>query len=175
MKHTQSLLLLLKIQLQRFIDHLYRKLVGLPQLKYSQITHELFLGGQYGIRAIPLMQRLGITGIVNMRTKSLADTTFSQHFALCNLPTPDFHAPSMKALRSGVSFIKDQVDQGGKVYIHCRLGEGRGPTMVIAYLLTLGMTYEDALRSVKKVRPFVNLSKAQVEKLHAFEALIIEA
>jgi dual specificity MAP kinase phosphatase len=171
MKFIISFLLKLSIQTQRFIDHSHRKLTGLPQLKRSHITHELFLGGQYGIRAIATMQKIGITGIINMRTRSLNDKKFAEYFEILNLPTPDFHAPTLDHLQQGVAFINAQVEQNGKIYIHCRLGEGRGPTMVIAYLLALGMTYEDALATVKKVRPFIGLSKAQVNRLKEFERL----
>lgn len=172
MKLITSFLLKLTIQVQRFIDHTHRKLTGLPQLKRSQITHELFLGGQYGNRAITTMHKIGITGIVNMRMRSLDDKKFGEHFTILNLPTSDFHAPSNEHLLKGVEFIHAQIEKKGKVYIHCRLGEGRGPTMVIAYLLSLGMSYEDALSSVKEVRPFIGLSRAQVEMLQAFEALM---
>jgi dual specificity MAP kinase phosphatase len=171
MKFITSFLLKLSIQAQRFIDHTHRKLTGLPQLKRSQITHELFLGGQYGIRAIATMQKIGITGIINMRTRSLNDKKFAEYFEILNLPTPDFQAPTLDHLQQGVAFIKAQVEQSGKIYIHCRLGEGRGPSMVIAYLLARGMTYEDALATVKKVRPFIGLSKAQVNRLKEFERL----
>lgn len=171
MKLIASFLLKLSIQAQRFIDHTHRKLTGLPQLKRSQITHELFLGGQYGIRAISTMQKIGITGIINMRTRSLDDKKLGEHFSILNLPTPDFHAPSIDQLQNGVAFIQTHLEQNGKVYIHCRLGEGRGPTMVIAYLLARGMTYEDALTSVKKVRPFIGLSRVQIEQLHSFAKL----
>jgi dual specificity MAP kinase phosphatase len=106
-----------------------------------------------------------------MRTRSLNDKKFAEYFEILNLPTPDFHAPTLDHLQQGVAFINAQVEQNGKIYIHCRLGEGRGPTMVIAYLLALGMTYEDALATVKKVRPFIGLSKAQVNRLKEFERL----
>jgi protein tyrosine phosphatase (PTP) superfamily phosphohydrolase (DUF442 family) len=31
------------------------------------ITPNLFLGGQYSVKSVPIMKKLGITAIVNMR------------------------------------------------------------------------------------------------------------
>ncbi|HEX8018609.1 protein-tyrosine phosphatase family protein [Mucilaginibacter sp.] len=55
--------------------------------------------------------------------------------------------------------------EGGTVYIHCRQGSGRGPTMAIAYLISTGLTYEDAFSLVKKVRTFINLCPGQLVRL----------
>ncbi|MBA3551153.1 dual specificity protein phosphatase family protein, partial [Patescibacteria group bacterium] len=60
---------------------------------------------------------------------------------------------------------------GGKVYIHCRFGEGRGPTMAIAYLISTGLTLEHAIELVKKVRIFIRPTVVQIEQLKKFETL----
>jgi len=55
------------------------------------------------------------------------------------------------------------------VYIHCRQGLGRGPSMAIAYLLKMGATYDDALATVKRVRSFINPRPVQVQRLKELE------
>lgn len=172
MSKIRSLFLVLTIHFQRIVDHIWRRIVGLPQLKRSEITHELFLGGQYGMRAVSTMKKLGITGIINMRTSGLHDKELKDTFRIQNLPTPDLQAPSIKDLMKGVIFINKELERKGKVYIHCRHGEGRGPTMAIAYLMNNGMKYEDALTSVKTVRTFIKLTSVQIKRLKEFEKLL---
>ncbi|MFA9289332.1 MAG: dual specificity protein phosphatase family protein [Weeksellaceae bacterium] len=171
MQQLTSFIMTIVIDIQRVIDHTYRRIVGLPQLKRSQITGEVFLGGQYGIHAVTTMEKLGITGIVNMRTRGLYDAELQNKFHILNLPTPDLHAPSIENLQKGVAFIDKQIKQKGKVYIHCHHGEGRGASMVIAYLISQGMTYDDAFAHVKKVRTFIRPTAVQVKRLREFAKL----
>lgn len=163
-----SFFLALNIQLQRFIDHSYRSLTGLPTLKRSSITPELYLGGQYNINSLNRLKKLGVTSIVNMRTRSI-HTIAPEGVKILHLPTPDMHAPTLEDLQKGVAFIQQEIDNGGKVYIHCQFGEGRGPTMAIAYLISTGLTLEDALAQVKKVRIFIDPTRPQIEQLKKFE------
>lgn len=170
MDKIRSLLVLLVITIDRVIDHIYRLTTGLPQARRSLITSHLYLGGQYSLEAFTRLQRLGVTGIVNMRMHSVhKDIKDTKDIRILNLPTPDRHAPSQVDLKKGVEFIKDEVSKGGKVYIHCKFGEGRGPTMALAYLMSTGLTYTDAFNLVKKVRTFINPTKAQIDALKKFE------
>ncbi|MEN9328013.1 MAG: hypothetical protein RI947_821 [Candidatus Parcubacteria bacterium] len=169
MNKIRSLYLIIVITFQRAADHLWRWITGLPQLKRSQISGDVFLGGQYGIRAVSTMKKLGITGIINMRLRMPHKEQLEKTFHLCHLPTTDRTAPTMQHLKTGVKFAADEISTGGKVYIHCHYGEGRGATMAIAYLLSLGLTLEDAYSQVRKVRTFINPTKPQMARLKEFE------
>ena len=71
----------------------------------------------------------------------------------------------------GVAFIGKEIEQHkGRVYIHCRAGCGRAPSMAAAYLISTGMTRKEALRFIKKARPFIDLNKFQLLRLDQFEA-----
>jgi dual specificity MAP kinase phosphatase len=83
-----------------------------------------------------------------------------------HLPTKDNEAPSLHDLIKGTDFIVHEIAIGGKIYIHCRKGLGRGPTMAIAYLMRRGATLEDALSLIKKVRPFISPTVAQIGRLN---------
>lgn len=170
MSILKSHLLKIYINFQRSFDHTWRKYSGLPQVSKSEITPFLYLGGQYSDLGLSKLKTLGITGIVNMRTKAVHPQNLIPFAKLLHLPTTDNHAPTLEQLRNGVTFIQQELDNGGKVYIHCRLGEGRGPTMAIAYLVSIGMTFEDAISLVKKTRPFINPSPVQLKRLKEFEA-----
>lgn len=174
MKYIRSISMLLVIELNRVVDHTWRMFTGAPTVKRSMITPHVFLGGQYSSVGLKRLQELGITAIVNMRTTPIPTFPFIITFKTLHLPTPDLHAPKIEALLEGIQFIKDEVAQDGKVYIHCRLGEGRGPTMTIAYLISTGLTFNDAHTLVKSIRIFIRLTRPQREVLEQLEKLLID-
>ncbi len=157
------------IQIQRMGDHLWRKLFGLPQVRRSMITPQLYLGGQYGFRGIEQMKTNGITAIVSMRETSPEAEQLTE-FKVLHLPTKDRSAPKLVDLQKGAEFISEEIKKGGKVYVHCRYGEGRGASMAIAYLIFSGMTYSDAYELVLNVRTFIKPTPAQVARLKEFES-----
>lgn len=162
----------LRIEIQRTFDHTYRMIFGLPTLRRSKITPNLILGGQHSGSAIKAMKRLKVTAVVNMRLTSIYEKALKEaDINYLNLPTPDLHAPTIEALKTGVGFIQKEIDNNGLVYIHCRHGEGRGPSMALAYLISQGLSLDDAIELVKKVRTFISLTPVQLERLKEFEKL----
>jgi hypothetical protein len=148
----------------------FSKLTGIPLARYSHITPDVYVGGQYGRRGKRTLERWGINGVVNLRTEfdDAAHGLTLVHY--CHLPTVDDEAPSLDHLRAGADFIRHVIDGGGRVYIHCAGGVGRAPTQAAAYLITQGMTLDDALALIRQVRPFINIMPPQIEQLRRFEA-----
>ena len=155
-------------------DNFYRVIAGMPRLKRSQITAHLFLGSQYNNLGLKKLRALGITAIVNMRTHNKFGDAAHEGMKYLHLPTPDNTAPSLEALIKGADFIDMEIRSGGSVYVHCRQGLGRGPTMAMAYLMKTGLTFEDAYKMIKKVRIFINPQRSQVVKLKELEAFYTE-
>jgi hypothetical protein len=146
------------------------KLTGVPLARYSRITPDVYVGGQYGRRGKRTLEQWGINGVVNLRTEfdDAAHGLTLEHY--CHLPTVDDEAPTLDHLREGADFIRRVIDGGGKVYIHCAGGVGRAPTQAAAYLITQGMTLDDALALIRETRPFINIMPPQLEQLRRFEA-----
>ena len=155
--------------LLRFIDQAYRKIGGAPLWRLSQVTPQLFLGGQHYRRGWQAMQARGITAIVNLREAKFSDAAKGiggeRHL---HLATVDNTPPTVADLMRGAALIGDEIQRGGKVYIHCGVGVGRAPTMTAAFLMTTGLSAEEALRQIKKARPFVHLTDEQRDALDEF-------
>ena len=145
-------------------------ITGIPMMKYSQITPEIYVGPQFRKAGKRKLESLGINGSVNLRSE-FDDT--AHDLALknyCYLPIEDDHAPTCAQLEEGIAFIRQAIREGGKVYIHCHGGIGRAPTMTAAYFISQGWTLDEAIKLMKKSRPFIKLMPAQIERLQEFEA-----
>jgi hypothetical protein len=144
---------------------------GVPIIKYSRITPEIYVGPQYSRAGKRRLLRMGLNGTVNMRVE-FDDAAYDlalEHY--CHLPTVDDDAPTLDYLRQGVAFIHKVITGGGKVYIHCGGGIGRAPTMAAAYFISQGLKLDEAIGLIKKSRPFINMTPVQVEQLRQFEAI----
>jgi protein-tyrosine phosphatase len=141
--------------LLRIYSQIARIIMGRPIYRYSRITPQIYIGGQYRAHGWPSMEEAGITAVLNLRKEydDLAKGIAPERYLY--LPTTDNTAPSQEQLQEGVKFISDEIANGGTVYIHCGVGVGRAPTMAAAYLVSTGMTPLEAWKTIKQVRPFI--------------------
>ncbi|MCR8557052.1 dual specificity protein phosphatase family protein [Mucilaginibacter sp. BJC16-A38] len=151
-------------------DNAHRIIAGVPRLNRSQITAHLFLGSQYNLLGLRKLKALGVTAIVNMRTHNDYSDAEHEGIKYLHLPTVDNTPPPLEVLLKGADFIDQEIKSGGIVYVHCRQGLGRGPTMAMAYLIKTGLTFADAYAMIKRVRIFINPRPGQVERLKELEA-----
>ena len=151
-------------------DHLWRRIVGAPLRRVSEITPHLHVGGQYKRRGWPRLAARGITAVINMRVEFDDARAGIAPPRYLHLPTVDDTAPSLEDLQRGVAFIQEEVARGGAVYIHCGAGVGRAAAMAAAYLVSTGLTPEEAWARIRAVRPFVRPQPVQVEQVARFAA-----
>lgn len=152
----------------RVYSQLTRRFTGTPPRRYSQITPNLYVCGQYDVRGLEALKSWGVTGVVNLRREfdDLAAGIAPEHYL--HLPTEDNTAPSQEHLREGVDFIASEIEGGGSVYIHCGVGVGRAPTMAAAYLVSVGMTPDTAWQIIRRARPFVWPNRRQLASVRKF-------
>ncbi len=156
-------------------DKIGRLITGGPLERYSYIAPHLIIGGQPANRVWEKMIVRGVTGVINLRREYSYELRIDkQRVRYLHLPTADNEAPSLEQLSEGVRFIREIVAQQGKVYIHCWEGLGRGPTMAAAYFVSEGMSPDEALTCIRRVRPFIRPTPSQIARLQEFAQLGIE-
>lgn len=145
---------------------------GVPMLRYSRVTPQLYVGPQFNAAGKRVLERNGITAVVNLRTEfdDAAHGLAFPHY--CYLPTIDDDSPSKEHFQRGVDFIQTQIATGGKVYIHCKAGIGRAPTLAAAYLIAQGDSLDAAISCIKRARPFITITPPQMAALQAYAAEI---
>ena len=166
----RSIYAVIVIFFQLMADNLHRYIHGIPNLKRCQITADLFLGSQYTKAGLKKLKALGITAIVNMRMHDVYEKARYEGIKYLHLPTVDNTPPPLAILIEGATFIDNEIKNKGKVYVHCRQGLGRGPTMALAYLIKSGLTYNDAFALIKRVRTFISPRPGQITRLKELEA-----
>jgi protein-tyrosine phosphatase len=114
----------------------YSEGTGIPLLKYSQLTPQIYIGAQHGLAGKRKLKRLGISGIVNMRSEFDDNRHRLALDKYCHLPTAEFTAPTIIQLNQGIDFIQSIVQKGEKVYIHCTEGVSRAATLAAAYFIS---------------------------------------
>jgi hypothetical protein len=158
-------------------DHGVRIVTGAPIQRVSQITPHLHVGGQYRRRGWPRLVARGITTVVDMRIEFDDEEAgiAPPHPHYLYLPTVDDEVPTLEQLQTGVDFIAAEVDQGGGVYVHCGAGIGRAPLMAACYLVSTGLSPEQAWARIREVRPFVRPKPVQVKVMERFGSVIRDA
>jgi len=86
-----------------------------------------------------------------------------------HIPIPDFHAPTQDQLQRITSIIDRCIEGHEPVAIHCAAGRGRTGTALTAYFIHRGLTVDDALAEVRRLRP------SSVETADQFDALLAYA
>lgn len=140
----------------------------LPILEYSNITDGIYIGTNQCCETHfdEKLGQEGITADISLEEDRI-DAPFGVDF-YCWMPVQDHEAPSREQLELGVSVLEKIVSMGKKVYVHCKNGHGRAPTLVAAYLVRKGQRPRDAEAFIKSRRPTIHLEDAQRKALENF-------
>lgn len=149
-------------------DLVTRLTTGASPRRWSEITPQLHVGGQYLGRGWRLLEQRGVTGVVNMRSEFDDRAAGIAPARYLYLPTIDNRAPTFAHLQAGVAFIENELAAGGRVYIHCEAGVGRAPTMAAAFLTSRGATPTEAWSLIRSQRPIIRPTLPQVKQVARF-------
>jgi atypical dual specificity phosphatase len=68
-------------------------------------------------------------------------------------PVPPYGTPSLKQINDFVDLVNSKRAKNQPVAIHCYMGWGRTGTLLAAYLISEGMSADEAIREVREKRP----------------------
>lgn len=108
----------------------------------------------------------GITADVSLEEKRV-DAPFGVKSYLW-LPTKDHYPPTQNQLQIAAEHIGHLIDTGNKVYVHCKNGHGRAPTLVAAYYIHRGMEVKEAMKKIKTKRKSTHINERQQRALTRF-------
>ncbi len=100
------------------------------------------------------MERLGYDAILTLTEDALEPEPLAEFgFRYLHLPIVNMAAPSIEEGERAVAFLRERVDAGGQVYVHCYAGYGRTGAILAAYLVATGTGPFAAIERVRTVRP----------------------
>ncbi|MBI4114489.1 MAG: dual specificity protein phosphatase family protein [Candidatus Niyogibacteria bacterium] len=139
--------------------------------EYSRINRYIYIGTNFccQIHFDKTLLNKGIATDISLEETRM-DTPFGVKCYLW-LPVKDHHAPTMYQFSMGVACIDRVVRNKEKVYVHCKNGHGRAPTLVAAYLLSQGMSIKAAIDFLTSRRAGVHLQQTQLNALKKFQRL----
>jgi len=141
------------------------------QLNYSEVTPHLAVGGAFRGRHIKHLRKRGVTAVVDCRQEARDDPDALQQSGIqfLHVPTPDRYGFTYDQLHQGVDWVLDHIGDGGRAFLHCEHGVGRGPLLACAVLVAQGHTAPQALRTVRAARWQALPNDRQLAALLAFE------
>ena len=151
-----------------FTERTTRIFVGVSPERTSRIAPNLYVGGQHQRRGLKAMAARGITACVDLRREHGDAAHGVALERQLSLPTDDDHTPTIAELQQAADFIGACLREGRGVYIHCANGVGRAPTTAAAYLVSTGLTPQQAWTTIRATRPFIRPTKVQREAIERF-------
>jgi len=140
---------------------------------YSKITDNIYIGsdlckGNFCPIHSEQFKKLGICAELNLE-KERKETPPDDIDIYAWLPVADEHPPSPDQLLIGTAIINEAVGNKNIIYIHCKYGHGRSPTMVAAYFIRYkSMRFGEAVAFVSQKRKEIHLNELQIKALEDF-------
>jgi len=125
---------------------------------YTFILPNIAIGSRKGLEDSPE----DIAAFLNVADD--VEDIFPQPKNYYKIPLKDGVPPPVEKLEAAIKWIR-KYSKLGKVLIFCRYGKGRSVSVVIGYLCSLGLSYDEALRLVGKRRPAMNPLPGLAEKI----------
>lgn len=137
-------------------------------LEYNYITDGIYIGTNQCCQTHfeETLTQDGVSADISLEEDRL-DAPFGVEFYVW-IPVKNHSAPTRDQLEFGVSVLEKIIAMKKKVYVHCKNGHGRAPTLVAAYLVRKGKSPEEAEAFIKSKRPSMHLEDTQRQALEEF-------
>lgn len=151
------------------IVDIYNHVLGIKGFDYDQINDGVFIGTnmccQVGFNRELLTKN--VRADISLEEVRV-DAPMGVDYFLW-LPTKNHEAPTSDKFTLGVQTLEFLISRKIKVYIHCKNGHGRAPTLYVAYLIKTGMEVNEAIKYLKDKRPVIHFNENQIKALKAFK------
>jgi protein-tyrosine phosphatase len=136
---------------------------------YSLVQDQLYLGyNMCDDDHFETLKKLGVDADINVEGEH-PEQAHGMEVSMW-LPTPEHESPSPAQLFVGGNAIRNLIQVGKTVYVHCEKGHVRSAVVVGAYLVLTGMSSKDALDFIREKRPVIHPNDGHYEALKAFES-----
>ena len=138
----------------------------------SKIFDFLYLGSEWNASNLEELQANGVTHILNV-TREI-DNFFPAVFKYLNIREYDVEETDLlQYWETTYRFLKECVDGGGRVLVHCKMGISRSASTVMAFAMKhFSWSLQEALSHTASLRSVVNPNPAFREQLVTYEGIL---
>ncbi|MFT7639401.1 MAG: atypical dual specificity phosphatase [Pirellulaceae bacterium] len=140
---------------------------------WDRINSGIILGALPLRRDVVNMHKDGVRAVVNTCEEYAGPVKEYERHGIdqFRMPTIDFTHPKLEDVEAAVEFMKQNIDRGETVYVHCKAGRARSATVVLCYLIAYeGMTPEEGQKFLLEKRPHINPRLTQRPVVQEFYA-----
>jgi len=161
--------------MRRYFESCKNRRAGEITVNHDEVTHQIHVGG------VPItdedfayLKEQGFEAILDLCADNPDEAKMAERVGMESYSTfvRDGFSPEQDQFDEAVGTLRRWAGQGRKIYVHCHAGAGRAPTMVAAYLISIGFPMERALALLKIKRRFHIVSEHQRQGLREFEARV---
>lgn len=145
---------------------------------WDYIDPHVMVGAYPFARDVEGLYAEGVRAVVNTCEEYAGPIFEYQRLAIDQLciPTTDFTHPRLEDVSRAVDFVEMHVEQGNKVYIHCKAGRARSATVALCWLIKYrNLTADEAQMHLQRSRAHVNPHISQRPVVQAFVAALQRA
>ena len=138
---------------------------------FDWIDERLAVGGSFPMEAAEeLARRQNVGAVVDLRVERCDDEAVLRVHGLefLHLPTDDCCAIAPWMIDDGVVWVRERLDGGTRVLIHCEHGIGRSALLALCTLVAGGIEPLDAMNRLKAARPVVAPAAEQLEAFRSW-------
>jgi dual specificity MAP kinase phosphatase len=132
-----------------------------PSNKFiSQVEPGLFIGNYQGAANLELLTSHNIRRVIQFHDRD-PTPNFPGHFNYLTYALPNQESTQLiSVFRTALPFLRQGIEQGESVFVHCKRGASRSGSVIIAYLMaTRDLSYQEACRVARGAREYINPSK----------------
>ena len=116
----------------------------------NKITDRIYIGPYHSAQALENRNPEGITHVLNCTPHPHPGL---KGFKVRQLNIDDGTEIASEHIFFAIKSISEAVHDGGKILVHCHAGISRSVSMVCAYLMYNGFSWDEALDIVRRGRP----------------------
>jgi atypical dual specificity phosphatase len=129
------------------------------KMNFGWVENGLISGcrGPRSAEDLAFLASKGIKALVRLEYEE--ETGISKHDVMnhgiedCYEPVKDYTKPSPEQINRVIRFIRKALDQHKPVAVSCGAGYGRTATILACYLVTCGLTADQAIKTLIQIRP----------------------
>ena len=114
------------------------------------------------------LKDLGIEAVLTLTEAPPLPEFEAAGLQVAHEPIVDFAAPDAETLTRCVAFVRGAMAEGAAVVVHCHAGYGRTGTVLAATLVAEGVDPDEAIATVRALRPGSLETEEQEEAVRRF-------